>query len=285
MFYYFLYRLGEIIALYLPLRFVQWLTIKIADIFYTFSAKNRAIIRANLRIILKERNEEGINYYSRLVFRNFARSLVEFFRFSKVDARFLKKFVKMEGLEYFDQALTLNKGIIALTAHLGNWELGGAVVSLSGYPLSIVALPHRNQWVDNFFTRKRVEKGIKVIPLGNSVKESLAALASNRILVLAGDRNFSKGGIKINFFDKSALMLKGIATFSLRLGSPIIPVFFIREKNDNFRLAIEQPIIYEPTGRQIQDLKNITRGYLKVLEKYIRRYPEQWSVFSRIWEA
>ena len=283
MFYYFLYKLGEFLALHLPLKASYWLALRIADIFYVLNWRERQIVKNNLRIALKE-DEKNVARYSRSIFRNFAKNLVEFFRFSKVDISFLKKFVKIEGQEYFDQAFALQKGIIGMTAHLGNWELCGAVASVLGYPLDVVVLSHRHRLVDDFFTRKRAEKGIKVIPIKSSIKEFISVLRNNRMLVLAGDRNFSKKGIEVDFFGKSARMPVGMATLALRLKSPVIPGFLIREKDNSFRLIIEKPIVYKASGNLNTDLKNFTRQCLKVIEKYVRKYPEQWATFGRVWE-
>jgi len=283
MFYYFLYRLGEFLALHLPLKASYWLALRIADIFYVLNWRDRQIVKNNLRIALKE-DEKNVARYSRSIFRNFAKNLVEFFRFSKVDISFLKKFVKIEGQEYFDQAFALQKGIIGMTAHLGNWELCGAVASVLGYPLDVVVLSHRHRLVDDFFTRKRAEKGIRVIPIKSSIKEFISVLRNNRMLVLAGDRNFSKGGIEVNFFGKSARMPVGMATLALRLKSPVIPGFLIREKDNSFRFIIEKPIAYKASGNLDTDLKNFTRQCLEVIEKYVRKYPEQWAVFGQVWE-
>ncbi len=283
MFHYFFYKLGEFLALHLPLKASYWLALRVADIFYILNWRGRQIVKNNLRVVLKE-DEKNVARYSRSVFRNFAKSLVEFFRFSKVDVSFLKKFVKIEGQEYLDQAFALQKGIIGMTAHLGNWELGGAVASMLGYPLDVVVLSHRHRLVDDFFTRKRVEKGIKVMPVESSIKEFISALRNNRMLILAGDRNFSKKGIEVNFFGKSARVPAGMATLALRLKSPVIPGFLIREKDDSFKLIFEKPIAYKTSGDLDTDLKNFTRLCLEVIEKYVRKYPEQWAVFGQVWE-
>jgi len=283
MFYYFIYKAGEFLALHLPLKISYWLALRIADISYLVNWRGRRTVKNNLRIALKE-DERKTAYHSRWVFRNFAKNLVEFFRFSKVDRPFLKKFVKIEGQQHFDQALALQKGVIGITAHLGNWELSGAVVSVLGYPLNVVVLPHRHQLVNDFFTRKRVGKGIKVIPIGASIKELISVLRGNQMLILAGDRNFSKNGIKVDFFGKPAWVPVGIAILGRRLGSPVVPGFLVREKDDSFKLIIEKPIIYKTSGNLDADLKNFTREYLEVIEKYVRKYPGQWSIFGQVWE-
>jgi len=283
MFYYFLYRLGEFLALHLPLKVSYWLALRTADIFYVLNWRGRQIVKNNLRIALKE-DEKNVAHYSRAIFRNFAKNLVEFFRFPKVDTSFLKKFVKIEGQEHFDQAFASQKGIIGMTAHLGNWELCGAVASTLGYPLDVVVLSHRHRLVDDFFTRKRAEKGIKGMPIKSSIKEFTSVLRNNRMLVLAGDRNFSKKGIEVDFFGKSARMPVGMATLALRLKSPVIPGFLIREKDNSFRFIIEKPIVYKTSGNLDADLKNLTRQCLKVIEKYVRKYPEQWATFGQVWE-
>jgi len=64
---------------------------------------------------------------------------------------YIEKNVKILNLEYIDEGLKQGKGVIVVTAHLGNWELGGVVVSMKGYPISTVALAHKSKVVTNFF--------------------------------------------------------------------------------------------------------------------------------------
>src|SRR4030042_1728242 len=81
----------------------------------------------------------------------------------KIDLAYTRKNIKIENISYIDEVLARGKGAITVTAHLGNWELGGVVIALSGYPFWAVALPHKYKKIDNFFNHQRGSKGMKVI--------------------------------------------------------------------------------------------------------------------------
>ncbi|MDB4349852.1 lipid A biosynthesis acyltransferase, partial [Omnitrophica bacterium] len=65
---------------------------------------------------------------------------------------------------------------------------------------------------------------------------------------------------------------------------PIVPVFIVRQKNDNHKLIIEKPLEYELTGNNERDIKSIVEKAAGVIEKYVRLYPEQWFMFDNPWE-
>lgn len=275
---YILYRTGEFIALHLPL----WLSYKIAvfvsDLHYIFSAADRRAVTGNLKAIFPEKRNQEIRNIRIWMFRNFAKYLVDFFRFSKIDGGYIKKNIKIENINHLDEALSRKKGVIILTAHLGNWELGGVVVALSGYPFWVVALPHKSKKVDKFFNFQRESKGVKVIPLGKAARQCLNVLSENKVLALAGDRDFSEKGAIVEFFGKPAMFPEGPAAFSLKTGCAIVPGFMIRNKDDSFTLRFEGAINHNDND----PLKLIER-YKIVIEEYIRKYPEQWYMFRKFW--
>ncbi len=280
----FLYKVGQALALLLPLKFDYWVAGRLADLCYPFLRKSRRLLKDNLRVALRA-EEAKIDHYARCAFRNFSKYLVDFFRFSRVNADFIKKYVKVEGRENLDRALAQNKGAILLSAHLGSWELGAVVTSLLGYSICAIVLAHENRRLNDFFVRQRSRKGVKVIPVGEAASASLEALGNNQVVAILGDRDYSGHGIYIEFFGRTAQVPKGQAIFSLRSGSPIVPVFMVREADDILKLVYEPPIEFKPTNNLKSDLEQIVRRCLEVVEGYIRRYPSQWYVFVPIWEG
>ncbi|MCU0652621.1 MAG: lysophospholipid acyltransferase family protein [Candidatus Omnitrophica bacterium] len=164
-----------------------------------------------------------------------------------------------------------------------NWELGGVVISLLGYPFSAVALPHKHKKVDAFFNHQRRSKGIKVVPLGKAVRQCLDILKKNEALALVGDRDFTEKGIVLDFFGKPCFFPEGAAAFSLKTGAAIVPGFMIRNKNDGFTLRFEKPLEFSPSGNRNPDIAGIIKLYKGIFEDYIRRYPDQWYAFRRFW--
>jgi lauroyl/myristoyl acyltransferase len=284
MFYYLLYKLGQLLALSLPLKLAYRLALILADMRYLFFIKEKRAVESNLKVILGRVDKKRLRYESRWVFRNFAKYLADFFRFSKLDRNFIDKFITVEGRNYLDRALSEGKGVILVTAHLGSWELGGAVVALLGYPLNVIALSHANKKVDNLFIRQRSSKGVKVVPLGFSIRNCFRALAQNEIVALLGDRDFSGRGLKMDFFGKKTVVPKGPAVFSIKSGAPIVPIFIIRENNDRFKLIFESKLNFSLTGNLNLDTGTITKEILAVLEKYIKRYPSQWFMVTNFWK-
>ena len=100
---------------------------------------------------------------------------------------------------------------------------------------------------------------------------------------MVGDRDFSENGIILDFFGKPTHFPEGPAAFALKLGTPVIPGFMLRNPDDSFTLRIEKPIEFTPTGNKTKDLVDLIGVYNNILEDYIRRYPEQWYVFRKFW--
>jgi KDO2-lipid IV(A) lauroyltransferase len=192
--------------------------------------------------------------------------------------------ITVRGRENLDRAIEEGKGAVLTSLHLGNWELGGAVVGGLKYPISAIVLEHKNKRINDFFTRQRSINEMRSIPIGLSIKECFKALKRNEFLAIAGDKDYTSNGIYVDFFNKKALIPKGPAAFSLKTGAPIIITMLVREKDDSFVLVIEDPIRYDPTGDYEKDIRDLMELYLKRCEKYIHKYPDQWYAFRRIWE-
>jgi KDO2-lipid IV(A) lauroyltransferase len=280
---YILYRLGQFIALTLPLKIGYRLAVFCSDVHYIFADKDRQAVKENLKTIFPKASEREIHRIRITMFRNFAKYLVDFFRFSKIDIAYIKKNIKIENQHYFQEAISRGKGGIALSAHLGNWELGGAVVALLGYSLWVVALPHKHKRVDNFFNAQRESKGLKVIPLGKAVKSCLNVLKENKFVGLVGDRDFAANGVLIDFFGRPVLFPRGPAAFSLKTGATIVPVFLVRNEDDSFTVKIEKPVQFIASGDREKDIMDLIMQYKVIIENYIRKYPEQWYMFRRFW--
>jgi lauroyl/myristoyl acyltransferase len=282
-FNYYIYRFGQFLALTLPLRLAYFLASFLAQGYYLFAFRDRRNVKANLRVIFPEKSNHQLRKISRRVFRNFAKYLVDFFRFEKLDRQYINKNIKLENLHYFDEVLAKGKGVVVLTAHLGNWELGGVVIAQLGYPFWAVALPHKNKKVNTFFDAQRNSKGVKVIAMGKAVRSCIAEIRKKHMVALVGDRDFSEKGIIIDFFGKPTHFPEGPAALSLITGASIVPGFMLRNPDNSFTLRIEKPIEFSPSGNKAKDLEDLIGVYKSIFQDYIRKYPEQWYVFRRFW--
>lgn len=278
-----LYRIGKFLVLRMPLRVAYWLANLISSLYCFFSKNDRYAVKSNLRVLFPDYDEDKIDSMPGEVFINFGKYLVDFLRFSKVDMDYINRYVRVEGIENLKDALKEKKGAILVTAHLGSWELGGAVISALGFPFNAVVLNHKDRHINRFFIRQRQMKGVEVIRIGAALRRCFSVLGDNQVLALVGDRDYYDNGIEIDFFGRPTIIPKGPAVFSRRCGSLIIPTFMIRNSDDTFTLKFYKPMSSRHTKDEHQDLVATTKEVVRALEEVIRQYPTQWYVFREFW--
>jgi len=246
---------------------------------FYFSKKDKGNLIYNLIPVVKD--EKKARECAREVFINFAYYLVDFFRYRKLNRKFIEKYVKVEGLDNLKGSFLNEKGAIALTVHLGNYELAAAVTAYLGFPLYVVALPHKDKRINEFFNNQRKMAGMNIISTGAAIKGCFSVLKQGKLLALLGDKDFTGGGLKLKMFSREASFPRGPAFFALRSGVDIIPAFFIRENKYFYRLFFEKPIVHKENSQLGEE--EIIKKYIAITEKYIQKYPGQWYMFNKYW--
>ncbi|MFH2138386.1 MAG: lysophospholipid acyltransferase family protein [Candidatus Omnitrophota bacterium] len=282
---YFLYRLAQWLACSLPISVGYRVAVFITGLKFSFTKKERVFVNNNLKTILGA-DDPRIPQYTRELYNNFGKYLNDFFRSSKLDKKFIDRFVRIENLRYMDEALSKGKGVIGLTAHLGNWELTASILAVLGYKMNAIALTHKNKQIDRIFDHQRKVTGMNVIHLGISVRQCFAALKRNEIVGILGDRDFSgENGVLMDFFGKKMLIPRGPAVLSLKTKAAIVPAFVVRETQDDrcFRYIFEKPIYPQNSGNDEEDILRMTEKFTRIIEKYVKQYPQQWFIFHEFW--
>lgn len=277
------YRLLQLIVSFLPLKFAYFIAEALGRISYYFVHGAREVLRENLRSVFRDWSERELSECVRCNFIQFGKFLADFFYTSKLDSQNINKVVDIENEEYMGEVLARKRGVIGVTAHIGNWELGGVAVALRGYPISAVALSHDEERVDAIFVGQRESKGLKVIPLGKAGRVMRALLHGEMVAIL-GDRDVTSQGIKMPFFGKLAVFPRGMPALAVRTGASILPGFTIRQKNDHYKLFFEKPFCADPSKNTRESEREVLVKWIRVLEKYIMLYPEQWFMYHRVWD-
>ena len=275
-------------ATYLGYRMTRWLSTRLpapvafrwaerlADLRWRCSAEDRAAVQGNLSAILGASFSERTSLI-REVFRNFGRYLVEFFSIHQTP----EPEVRVEGYDHFKTAQERRRGMIVLTGHLGNWEVGAVVIRRMGFPISVVALPHDDPRMDRLFNEQRQRCGVDVIPLGpEAARCSLKSLRNGRLLGLLGDLEFGRHGLAVSPEAWEMTLPRGPAVLSLRGQVPVVPTFLIREGAWKFRLCFEPPIWPEAQEATEASVRALTHTYAAVFGRYLKRFPEQWLMFN-----
>ena len=288
MFKFWLYKFGQFLTNQLSWRGSYKVALWISDAQCFFSFRDRRIVKENLRLILPAADPKKILRLTREVFRNFGRYLNEFSRMPQMaNENYLREKVTTKNVERVGKALQRGHGGIILTAHLGNWEFGGVVLGMLGYPVTAIALPHKERPVNNLFNNQRAKMGMNVVPINFAIRRCSELLKNNQLVAIAADRDFTNNGEEIDFLGRKALIPKGAAMFSIRTKAAIIPTFFLRDQQkDKFILFIEEPI-FPPQDidslNEKEQVLSLMRTCTKIIEDKIRKYPDQWLMFRPFW--
>jgi KDO2-lipid IV(A) lauroyltransferase len=206
--------------------------------------------------------------------------MVDFFLMPQLPPRKLSKFFgEFKGEEILQTALAKGKGVILLSAHLGNWEFGSIFLRSRNYPLNLVALGHNAPSTSALVNRLRKNKVQKVIEVSKSSFsgiEILRCLRNNEIVAMIGDRDFLGNGMAIHFFGKKVNFPVGPVMLAMKSGATLIPAFVVRQRDGKYYGVLEQPLSLTLEGNRDEVIKKNLRKTARIFEEYIRAHPDQW---------
>ena len=234
-------------------------------------------VRANLWRVFPHASEEEISHLARKIFRNFARYLVDYGRFRWAPQEGFETVIPvLEGGENLKDAFDPGRGMILVTGHIGNWELGGLFFGHRGLKVNVVTLPDGSQQIDAIRKMYRGQYSINTIVLDGSPFASLemvAALKRGETVAMLVDRWRKADGVASPFLGGMHYLPRGPFVLSRMTGAPILPAFVVRD-GASYRGIVEPPFTVEQ-----EDLRPYATRTSQALERLIRRYPDQWYNF------
>ena len=187
--------------------------------------------------------------------------------------------VAVEGEEHLRRALELGRGVIALSAHLGNFTMIGTRLAAAGYPFSAVVKQPKDERFARLIDHYRAMVGIQTIsakPRREAARQILKALRRNEVILLIADE-FKSGGVEVEFLGRTAPAPRGPATLALRTGAAVLPTFVTRDHEDRLTLRIGEEVRLVKTGDLQKDVAANASLFAGHLEAMVRRYPDQWN--------
>ena len=241
----------------------------------------RHVARQNLAMALPEFTPQRHAEIVDGVFRSIARILVCFAKFPAIRRQPLDRWIRLEGGEYFDEALRSGRGVLFLTAHLGNWELSAFAHGLLTGPMNVVVRPLDNPLLDRLVERRRALTGNRPIGKKNFARAILKALEANQAVGILIDQNaLLDTGVFVDFFGVPACAGTGFAKFAAHSGATVIPGFALwSEQEGRYVLRFYPPLAM--TGDTLRD----TQAVQAAVEAVIREHPDQWLWIHRRWKT
>ena len=280
MFQYLFYKFGLFIIHIVPRSWSYRFAESVARLHFSLSSKDRSAVIHNLRQITGRKDD--LTDDARKVFVNFGHYLVDFFLMYKtVDREFVQDHVTVVNKQHLDEVVAYGKGGVILTAHIGNWEMGAAVMDKLGHSVTAIALPHKNPKVNVLFNKQREAHGVIVVPTNTAVRRCIQALRHGKFIAVLGDRDFGTFGDIMDFLGRKTLIPKGAAFFACRTGALILPTFLTPDGPGRYKLVFHPPFFPPEGGANVPEgeVLGLMKRYVTVIEQAVKQDPTQWLMF------
>ncbi len=271
---------------HLPVPFTALLGKVFGSLIYSLDKGHRKTALDNLdRAYGGTLSREEKERIAKKVFEHIAVAFLEFMRMPWIRASDVERVYEVEGLENFERALAKKKGVIILTAHMGNWEYLGNYFGLTNHPMDEVVRDPDNRVFGEFVKWARTRSGNAVVPKKRAMRRLLTTLSQNGIVAILLDQNVAHyEGVFVDFFGSPACTNKGPALLAAASKAAVIPAFTVR-RGAKHRMIFKEEVILKDTGDREGDAIENTAALTCVIEDMIRACPEQWFWVHRRWKT
>jgi KDO2-lipid IV(A) lauroyltransferase len=261
--------------------------IGLAQVVYLLHVRLRQVGMRNLAMVFPEKSVAERARILRGVFTSLGRQLAELCRFPTYTPQNVDEVVMYDGLGNYERAYAQGRGVLFLTAHFGGWELSAFAHSLHGHWLHIVMRPMDNEYLDQLLQHYRTMHGNKTVAKDDFVRGLLAAMKAGETVGILMDTNMTPPqGIFVDFFGFPACTASGLARIALRTDAAVVPGFTIWDPAlRKYRLRFDPALELIRTGHLEADIAANTQMFTKVIEDYVRKYPDQWLWVHRRWKT
>ncbi|MGM0470914.1 MAG: lysophospholipid acyltransferase family protein [Bacillota bacterium] len=280
---YLLYRALSSLVNLVPRRFADQIGRRFGDLAYLLLPDRRDLALQNLQLVLGVSQLQA-KELTKANFRHLGQLLVEFMRLPQLTAEKLNETVEIEGLEHLTAAAQSDQGYVLCTAHLGNWELLGAILALKGFKVNALAREQSNQLIYEDILRIRENKGINVFAnKGMAMRKAYQVLEAGEGLFVLNDQKSRHAEHYIELFGLQARTRLGAVELAARTNSLLLPIYIVRHKPGQHRIIVKPPCSV-PSNPTISQQQEVMSNLYSNLEAVIRDYPEQWLWAHNRWQ-
>jgi KDO2-lipid IV(A) lauroyltransferase len=247
----------------------------------------RREVEQTLRTCFPNKSDEDIRSTARNMYLHLGGSATELFWYCRrgTGAFAPQMIFSKEQSALVEELKARNKGVLVLTAHIGNFELFGTFAALFGHSVTAVVKPIKNAGVQRFWNEQRDTLRFDVLPWRSSYRECVRKLRNNEMVAMIMDQNTVRSqGVFVDFFDRPACTTQGLALLASQSGAPVLPAFMVQRENFKHELVFSE-VIEPPPDKSPETIQTYTQKYTAVIESWIREYPEQWIWLHRRWRT
>ncbi len=278
-----LFRLGAFLTRIAPLKLSYAVARALGALVYlAWPGGRRRAQRNLLRVTGGDR--QTARRAARRSFQNYAVYLVDFLRLVSQEQHEIRQRVEFDAWDTLIEERS-GHGIVLITIHFGNWDLGAAALALEGYPVSALAHTFADPRVNDMVVRSREHLGMRIIPADRIGPGVLRALRNNDVVAVLVDIP-ERNGVRVQFCGETIAVPDGPARIALRTGASVVAAVAPRVTpwQDRVRASIV-PVSFEPSGNTENDIQQLTQAMFSRLEPFVRADPAQWYIFRNLWIA
>jgi KDO2-lipid IV(A) lauroyltransferase len=271
----------------LPRSLARAFGIGIGWVVYLLHVRLRQVGMRNLALAFPEKSAAERGRILRGEFTSLGRQLAEVCQIPKYTPENVDQVVVYEGFENYERAHARGRGVLFLTAHFGGWELSAFTHSMHGHWMHVVVRPLDNPYLDRLIRNYRTMHGNKIVDKADFVRGLLAAMKAGEVVGILMDTNMTPPqGVFVDFFGIPACTASGLARIALRTDAAVVPGFTIWDPAlRKYRLRFDPAVELIRTGHLEADIVANTQQFTRIIEDYVRRYPEQWLWVHRRWKT
>lgn len=248
-----------------------------------FEGPGRRRTRRNLRFVYGE--DENTGRLARRVYHDLGRNAADLARLERVGPGELRRLVDVSGFEHLEEALAAGRGVVGVTAHLGNWELLAAYLGRRGVPLTALGGSSFDPRLDERLARLRARHGVRsLIRTKRSwLREGLRLLGRGEMLGVLMDLRCRGEGVEIDFLGRPTRAVVGPVRLAAKTGAVLVPMACWMTDDRRYRIVIERPIDLSRDTSGAVDFRENTRKCIVALEQFIWSAPTQWVWMHDRW--
>jgi KDO2-lipid IV(A) lauroyltransferase len=247
----------------------------------------RRVALDNLRLAFPEKTEAERRAIGRANYRHQGQMIPDFLRVPTLSPEELDRIFVYQGWENYQRAAALGKGVVACTAHFGNFDLLASANTRRGVPITQVARAMGKNLVNDLWREVRRRSGVEelVVKPGQTMRAIIRALKQNRVIGYVIDQNQPVHPIFPTFFGVPAATAATPAFLARRTGCAVIFTLSVPLGDGRHQVLIEGPLEVPDTGDPEADDLAFMQRLNDKLEHWVRLHPERWYWVHRRWKT
>jgi len=233
----------------------------------------KAVVRRQLQLCFPEKSASEIKSLLKEVYSELAVTVGEVFLFNK---NYFKSRIETENYEEIQRNLTKGKGLIIVSAHFGNWEMGAKLLATDFPPVYGIVKKQHNPYFNRYIDATRRKAGIETVEMNSGLKPIISALRKNCIVAVLIDQYAFKHGVEMEFLGNTTKVYTSISQLAIRFGVPVIVAFDVRDKRGQHKIIFNNAMSFGELEYNDENIYSVTRAINAELEACIVKYPHLW---------